>query len=254
MKDFSLEIYEALLVQALCSGYQFQTFEQFIENPKNGKVLVLRHDVDRLPDNAYKMAQIERNLGIEATYFFRIVKSVWEPMIIQKIIDFGHEVAYHYEDLSIVKGDYVKAIKHFEYHLSEFRRLYSSKTICMHGSPMSKWANRKIWEKYSYRDYGIIAEPYFDVDYTKTLYITDTGRTWDNSEFNIRDRVNSGFDLKVKNTYHLIKLFKDGKMPKNVIINTHPQRWFNPGLNWYKELIMQNFKNTIKRLIVMRRQ
>jgi hypothetical protein len=153
-----------------------------------------------------------------------------------------------------VKGDYVKAIKHFEYHLSELRRFYPSKTICMHGSPMSKWDNRKIWEEYNYRDYGIIAEPYFDVDYTKTLYITDTGRSWDNSEFNIRDRVNSGFDLNINSTHHLIELFKEGKMPKNVIINTHPQRWFNPGLNWYKELIMQNLKNTIKRLIVMNRQ
>ena len=75
--DFTLEIYEALLVQALNSGYQFQTFEQYIESPKLGKVLVLRHDVDRIPINAHKMAKIERKVGVDASYFFRIVKSVY---------------------------------------------------------------------------------------------------------------------------------------------------------------------------------
>lgn len=250
MKDYTLEIYEALLLQALQSGYQFQTFEQYIENPKAGKVLVLRHDVDRIPINAYKMAKIERKVGVDASYFFRIVKSVWNPKIIKDVTDLGHEVAYHYEDLTITKGDYEKAIKHFEHHLAELRKFYPSKTICMHGSPMTKWDNRKIWDKYNYRDYGIIAEPYFDVDYSQTFYVTDTGRSWDNAEFNVRDRVNSGFDITINSTHHLIQLFKEGKMPEKVIINTHPHRWFSPGLNWYKELIMQNLKNRIKRLIV----
>jgi len=46
----------------------------------------------------------------------------------------------------------------------------------MHGSPLSKYDNRKIWEKYDYRDYGIIAEPYFDIDFNEVFYMTDKGR------------------------------------------------------------------------------
>ena len=38
-------------------------------------------------------------------------------------------------------------------------------------------------------DFGIIAEPYFDVDFDDVLYLTDTGRRWDGDEFNIRDKV-----------------------------------------------------------------
>jgi hypothetical protein len=34
----------------------------------------------------------------------------------------------------------------------------------------------KVWEKYDYRDYGIIADPSFDIDYDEVLYITDTGK------------------------------------------------------------------------------
>ncbi len=36
-----------------------------------------------------------------------------------------------------------------------------------------------MWKRYSYRDFGIIAEPYFDVDFGEVLYLTDTGRRWD---------------------------------------------------------------------------
>ena len=69
-----------------------------------------------------------------------------------------------------------KAIKSFEINLEKLRKLYPVKTICMHGSPLSKFDNRKIWDKFDYRDYGIIAEPYFDVDFDKVFYMTDKGR------------------------------------------------------------------------------
>ena len=53
------------------------------------------------------------------------------------------------------------AIEDFERNLEKFREFYPVKTICMHGSPLSKWDNRDLWKRYDYRDYGIIAEPYF---------------------------------------------------------------------------------------------
>ena len=63
------------------------------------------------------------------------------------------------------------------------------KTICMHGSPLSKWDNRDLWKKYDYRDFGIIAEPYFDLDFDEVFYLTDTGRSWNNSKASVRDKV-----------------------------------------------------------------
>lgn len=63
------------------------------------------------------------------------------------------------------KGDPHQAIKLFEEHLSQLREVADVKTICMHGSPLSKFDNRDIWKHYNYRDYGIIAEPYFDLDF-----------------------------------------------------------------------------------------
>ena len=37
------------------------------------------------------------------------------------------------------------AICDFERNLRRFRKLYPVKTICMHGSPLSKWDNRDLW-------------------------------------------------------------------------------------------------------------
>jgi hypothetical protein len=81
------------------------------------------------------------------------------------------------------------ALDDFRLNLEKLRKLYPVKTICMHGSPLSKWDNRDLWKRYDYRDYGIIAEPYFDLDFDEVFYLTDTGRSWNNSKASVRDKV-----------------------------------------------------------------
>ncbi len=81
------------------------------------------------------------------------------------------------------------AIEDFERNLEKLRKFYPVKTICMHGSPLSKWDNRDLWKRYNYRDFGIIAEPYFDIDFGEVLYLTDTGRRWDGDRVSVRDKV-----------------------------------------------------------------
>ena len=81
------------------------------------------------------------------------------------------------------------AICDFRLNLEKLRELCLVKTICMHGSPLSKLDNRDLWKRYSYRDFGIIGEPYVDVDFKEVLYLTDTGRRWDGDAFNMRDKV-----------------------------------------------------------------
>ena len=120
----------------------------------------------------------------------------------------------------------------------------------MHGSPMTKWDNRDIWKEYNYKDYGIVAEPYFDVDYQQVFYITDTGRSWNSTGVSVRDKVDSGFDIKVNGTSHFIQLANENCLPDKIIINTHCQRWFDPGINWFVELVLQNSKNQVKRFLV----
>ena len=144
--NFTPTKYKTLLKRLKNAGYAFQTFSGFIENPPETKTLILRHDIDKLPANALKMAQLEYDMGIKATYYFRVVSCAWDEDVIRQIVSLGHEIGYHYEDLNITKGDHEKAIQHFEKQLARLRTFYPVKTICMHGSPMSKQDNREVRE------------------------------------------------------------------------------------------------------------
>jgi len=73
LKDFTLTTYKKLLQEILGNGYSFQTLKAFIQQPED-KAVILRHDVDRKPENALVIAEIEKEAGIKASYCFRIVK------------------------------------------------------------------------------------------------------------------------------------------------------------------------------------
>lgn len=258
--DFTLSIYRELLNSLMQNGYDFVRFDQYNEKYElPGKQVILRHDVDRIPVNALIMAKIEKELEIEACYYFRSTKSVFITDIIKEISSLGHEIGYHYENLSRFKGDKKKAINNFCEDLEKFKTIAEIKTICMHGSPLSRTDNRAIWKSFNYHDYGINLEPYFDVDYSKYFYITDTGRKWNSDEVNVRDKLmdiktsvtmNALTNISFKSSSDIIDLIHQNRMPDKLIINTHPHRWFRPGLGWIKEYIGQNIKNLGKRVVV----
>jgi hypothetical protein len=250
MKDFTFDIFINLLNVFRETGYKIISFEDYLTSDKEGKILILRHDVDRYPLNTLKMATLEKENGFRATYYFRIIPSVFKPEILKKVYELGHEVSYHYEDLSITKGDFEKAIKHFEESLNKIRKFSPARTICRHGSPLSKWDSKRLWEKYDYKDYGIIGSTCFDVDYDEVFYITDNGWGWNNTSVSVRDKVISKFDIPINNTFHLTDLIKNGMLPDKVMINAHPDTFFDPGLKWTVNMLKIKTKNIIKRQIV----
>ena len=250
-RDFTLQTYQEFLTTALEQGYKLTSFEDYIINDYSGKkVMILRHDVDDLPQNSLDTARIQYQLGARGSYYFRMVPQSYHPLIIEKIRDLGHEIGYHYEDMAMNDGDPQKAIKAFEENLEKFREFYPVKTICMHGSPLSKWDNREIWKHYNYKDYGIIAEPYFDSDFTKLLYITDTGRQWNRTSSSVRDKVDTPFEFSFSSTFELMEALRNNELPDHIMQNIHPQRWNDGIINWSQELFMQNVKNQVKRIIV----
>jgi hypothetical protein len=253
--DFTIKKYKELLTELCRSGYSFQTFNEFITKPLE-KVVVLRHDVDRSPLSSMKFAVIQNRLGIRGSYYFRVVAKSFDADIIQKISALGHEIGYHYETLDNCKGNIDLAYKEFCVNLEMLRNLVSVKTICMHGSPMSRFDNRAVWDKFNYKELGIVAEPYFDVDYNKVFYITDTGRRFDGSKVSIRDKALNKSKVQWP-SYHstdevILALQKD-TFPDVVIFTFHPQRWTDNLFFWNMEFVSQNLKNCVKGIIVRRR-
>lgn len=187
-RDFTLHVFKQLLLALKEQRYTFQTFAEFLKSPAE-RVVILRHDVDARKLNSLQIAKLEAKLGITGTFFFRIVPQSFDAEVIRQIAELGHEIGYHYEDLALEKGNRDKAMQLFEQHLAKLRQVVPIDTICMHGSPLSRYDNRKMWENFNYRNYGIIGEPYFDVDFNQVKYLTDTGRRWDGEKVSIRDKV-----------------------------------------------------------------
>ena len=248
--DFTLKIYRSLLESLKNAGFSFFSFQEYCEAKADGKFVILRHDVDLRASHSVATAKIEAELGIKASYYFRVVPQSKQPDKIKIIANLGHEIGYHYEDLSLLNGNSSLAIDHFSHQLAYFRRFYPVKTICMHGSPTSKIDNRSIWNYYDYRDFNLIGEPYFDVDFKKVFYLTDTGRCWDGEKFSVRDKVDAHFNVSYHSTNEIIHAANLKTLPLQIMITTHPQRWTDNVIEWFVELFMQNAKNTIKRLIV----
>ena len=239
--DFTLKKYSELL-EAL-KGYGFEE-------------LTLRHDVDLKPLNSLRTAQMEAEKGLRGIYYFRAVPESWDEDVIKLIAMLGHEIGYHYESLTTCNGDVDKAYEDFRQNLERLRALAPVRSICMHGSPRSPFDSKDIWKKYDYHAIGIDNEPYLDTDFSRTFYLTDTGRRWDGYKVSVRDKIPEYQDIWTKQglTFHstddVIKGLREERIPKRLMLTVHPQRWNPFGHAWCKELLMQNAKNIIKRTIV----
>ncbi len=394
MKDFNFKIYTQLLQSLQNAGFFFQTFAEYItqetiknpeSNPPNHasthtRKIILRHDVEARYENALQMARIQHKMGIRGSYYFRFLPKSYSSEIIKEIADLGHEIGYHYDDLSACKGNREEALKRFQQHLEELRKIAPVQTMTMEGAPLSKYDNRDLWKPETsdpkkgngvyqqrttntkhgtrntehgtknteqktpntqpYNQYGILAEPYFDIDFNKMFYLTDTGRRWDGWKTSVRDKVPQQAEwvkkgLVFHSTKDIIQAIENGRslrraevleasgvemrslrcaepvevsgvdmrssrraepvevsgvemrssrcaepvevsgvkrsssgagirsssgadirsssgaeMPDQIMMTFHPQRWNDNAFPWLKELLIQNLKNQIKKLLI----
>lgn len=92
--------YGDLLRDALDAGYAVVSLDAWVHDAGacGERCLVLRHDVDQRPAAALRMAQIEGDLGISSTWYFR-----WRtahPRVVAQIREWGMPVGLHYETLT----------------------------------------------------------------------------------------------------------------------------------------------------------
>lgn len=232
MRDFTIRQYSRLLKALIEKDYKFQTFGEFIRKPQD-RVAVLRHDVDSWPVNALQMAQTEAKIGIGATYYFRRSPLSFNERVLKGIIALGHEIGYHYEDLASCSGDFQAAIKRFAENLLFYRLYYPIQTIAMHGRPLSKWDSKDLWTMYDYHDFGLIGEPYLDLDFDYMMYLTDTGNCWDGDKYSVRDHVQSPYSFPIRSTFDLINHIDRGVLPAQIMLNIHPARWNDNIFKWW---------------------
>ncbi|MCG2736004.1 MAG: hypothetical protein L6282_06370 [Candidatus Methanoperedenaceae archaeon] len=274
--DFTLQKYSELCEAISESDYRILTMEEYVRlSVKPEKYIIMRHDIDSEPYYALKMATIENEFGLRSSYYFRFIEGIFLPDLINLIASMGHEIGYHYEVLDKAKGNEELAIKIFKNELTEFNKIYDVKTIAQHGSPLlgslnatsvsgifnilkalvqkreifTYWKNIDMWKKYDFNEFNIIGEAYLSVDYEKTIYLSDTGRSWDSSKYKMKDLIDSSkksnFSERINNTNDLIKVIKNQNIDRMCIL-VHPNQWKDSFLEWFNWLIFVQIRNNGK--------
>lgn len=228
MKDFTLSAYRLYLI-ALKEHFQGTVpFRELLGRDLPPRFCALRHDVDCKTHRALDMARLEHGLGLVASYYFR-VPYTFDVEVIRAIEDLGHEVGYHYENLSETDGDTGKALSDFGDKLARLRTVAKVSTCCMHGRPLKPYDNRDLWRdparhRQLKEHFGMLGELYLDLDYTDIAYITDTGRNWTSGRANRRDHVDSNVPASFGSGEELLSYFK-AKPHHRVVFQVHPERW-----------------------------
>ena len=100
-EDFTLNNYKRLLQIAVDNGFQFILHkDDFVEDRRD---VIWRHDVEFEPELSLRMAEIEHDIGVKATYFFQLHSEYYNTFdsfyrdIFNKIKDLGHHVGMHFD-------------------------------------------------------------------------------------------------------------------------------------------------------------
>lgn len=99
--DFTFDNYRRLVNLAKEKGFQFILHkDEFVPERKD---VIWRHDVEFEPDIALKMAYIEQQEGVKATYFFQLHSPYYNlfdehySKVFHQIHDMGHHVGLHFD-------------------------------------------------------------------------------------------------------------------------------------------------------------
>jgi hypothetical protein len=254
MIDFTLHAYRRYLL-AISRAYPvILRFDEFFQLPVlPSAYCLIRHDVDRKPGHALAMAALELSLGIRSTYYFRVKQHTLKPKIIRRIHRMGHEIGYHYESLSDVKGDMDAALADFHRNLEKLRRIAPVRTVSMHGRPLSPVDDRDLWRDRIHRRFlkerlNILGEIYLDIDYQDILYVSDTGRNWTTNRANRRDRVKSDCAIDFPNGKVLIAYLSNQPHPR-LVFQVHPERWATTVVDYGIQWLADGAINRIKAVL-----
>lgn len=130
-------------------GRTMLTQSDYFRSPRTENICILRHDVEWGCINSFRQAELEARRGIRASYYFHGPHrpKVFQPKEMERFVQLGHEVGYHYEVLDQTDGNFEKAKAIFEDELRQFRDAgFPTTTVCAHGNPRK----RKIGYKSNY--------------------------------------------------------------------------------------------------------
>lgn len=202
MPEFSLESYGAVLDRLARAGYCLRPASEIAEST-NDPTVYLRHDVDLHLARVDEFAAIEADAGARASYYVPLTQqfNVVNPdnaTVLARVVALGHDLGLHY-DLECYPTDRGAAAARLEWEVGVLEHVSGCRvrTICMH-NPHRGHAD---W----FRTGTPWTNPHDSAYSAGLLYVSDSCRAW-------RDQ-------------SLLSCFGSDP-PRRVLLNTHPELWF----------------------------
>ena len=113
--SFELSHYRDILLQARQSGFTILQLKD-ARRLCRGKFIVLRHDIDFSVEDAYRMAELERQLGVQSSFCVLLHSVTYHVgdastlCLLREIAAMGHEIGLHY-DLSFFEAAKLDPVK-----------------------------------------------------------------------------------------------------------------------------------------------
>jgi len=133
--------YASLLALAAERSYRIVSLEDWLDGAggRGKPTLILRHDVDQHPRSALAMAAIEREAGVNSTWYFRWRTA--DPEVIRRLRAEGFQIGLHYETLTRRAldgipggGEHEDARRELADEIAAFSRLHGPiRSITPHG-------------------------------------------------------------------------------------------------------------------------
>lgn len=178
--NFTLKHYGDSIALALEKGYFFSKMEDHDKNIHHDRIIFLRHDVDIQINNALRFAEIEADLGVPSTFFFRLhtdynMFSVKNYRIVRRILELGHEIGLHHE-VDFAKLYDEDETEFFGKAKAVLEIITGRKVsgVTSHEYVRSPW---KITDEIL-QEFGLTYNGYSPQFFQKIKYISDSGCRW----------------------------------------------------------------------------
>lgn len=177
--SFKLGHYQEVLSEFISKDFVSITLQDFFSPDfvmnKAHKYLIVRHDIDHDMSLLENMVDIETNLGIRSSNFFRLRAKNYNLLsrgsidIVKRVLDMKHSVGFHYENIDL-EDNKIKTI------LTLLRKEFGDnvfRTVSPHEPTRTGMKTGFSWKKV-----GVLGDAYDKDLMEKFKYISDSSCRW----------------------------------------------------------------------------
>ena len=207
LPTFGVDAFADLLVALRDSGADLKPVSA-MPDPVSRRVAYVRHDIDLHLTGVERMAQVEADLGVSATYFI-LVTQHYNPLyppnraVLHRLVELGHEIGLHY-DLTTYPEDAAAALAHLDWEVGVLAGAAGAPVRCI--SMHQPYRGRPD----IFRELSTFIHPHNPAFGANLTYVSDSCRAW-------RDE-------------SLLEFVNGGDLDGRLLLLAHPEAWLAPDI------------------------